>query len=267
MMAKARVNGIELRYDVRGEGPWLVMSHSLACDISMWDEQLDAFTGRFRLLRYDTRGHGRSEAPPGPYTLDMLADDLKALLDHLGIPRTHFVGLSMGGMIGQTFGLKYPGVLQSMVLCDTTSAYPASTAAVWDERIRTARTQGMPALTESTLGRWFTEAFRTARPEVIERFRKLISSTPVEGYVGCSQALVRINVTASLSRLRIPSLVIVGEHDPGTPVSMARAIQENLPQSVLRIIRNAAHISNVEQPEEFNRLVLEFLSNQGEKHA
>lgn len=259
-MPKIRANGIEMHYEVSGEGPWLVMSHSLACDVSMWEEQVDAFAAKFRLLRYDTRGHGGSQAPPGPYTLDLLAEDLKSLLDQLGIRRTHFIGLSMGGMIGQTFALKYPNVLQTMVLCDTTSAYPASTAEVWNERIRVARSSGMAALTESTLARWFTEQFRAARPDVIERFRKLISRTPVEGYVGCSEALVRINVTSRLFNLRIPALVVVGEHDPGTPVSMAKAIHENLPLSQLEVISQAAHISNVERPDEFNRLVLDFLS-------
>ena len=249
----------KVSYDVHGEGPWLVLSHSLACDRTMWDEQMAALTKSYRVLRYDTRGHGTSGAPPGPYTLELLADDLKALLDELAITRTHFAGLSMGGMIGQTFALKYPGILQTLVLCDTTSAYPPATAALWDERIRTAREHGMPALVNSTLARWFTESFRERRPEVMKRFRALICATPVEGYVGCSQALVRINVTAQLKTLDMPALVIVGEHDPGTPVAMARAIHENLAASELAILPDAAHISNVEQPEKFTQALLKFL--------
>lgn len=252
-------NGIEIRYDVQGDGPWLVLSHSLACDYTMWDEQMDVLARNFRVLRYDTRGHGGTSAPAGPYTLELLAADLGALLEALGIREAHFVGLSMGGMIGQTFALRRPEVLRTLILCDTTSAYPPSTAQVWAERIATARGEGMHALVSSTLERWFTASFRNARPDVMQRFGRLISSTPVAGYCGCSEALVQINVTERLRRLHTPGLVVVGEHDPGTPVSMARCIQENLPRSTLAIIRNAAHISNVEQPDEFNRLILEFL--------
>jgi 3-oxoadipate enol-lactonase len=259
-METARVNGIDVCYDVAGGGPWIVLSHSLACDRTMWDEQTAMLTRRFRVLRYDTRGHGHSSAPPGPYTLDLLADDLKALLAHLGIDRTHFAGLSMGGMIGQTFEIKYPGIFQTLVLCDTTSAYPASAAPIWNERIRTARTEGMAALVDSTLARWFTQPFRDRRADVMQRFAALISSTPVEGYVGCSQALVRINVTEQLRNVRVPALVIVGEHDPGTPVAMARAIHEHLSGSKLAVLPDAAHIANVEQPEAFNRALEAFLA-------
>jgi 3-oxoadipate enol-lactonase len=258
-MQTTRLNGIDICYDVQGEGPWVVLSHSLACDRTMWDEQMAVLTRSYRVLRFDTRGHGRSGAPPGPYTLDLLADDLKALLDHLSISRAHFVGLSMGGMIGQTFALKYPGIFQTLVLCDTTSAYPAATAAIWDERIRTAREQGMAALVDSTLARWFSESFRRRRPKVMKRFGALISSTPVEGYIGCSQALVRIDVTERLKTLNLPALVVVGEHDPGTPVAMARAIHQSLPRSELAILPDAAHISNVEQSDRFTQLLLEFL--------
>lgn len=261
-MAKIRANGIEVHYEVRGEGPWLVLSHSLACDLTMWDEQVGALSRNFRVLRYDTRGHGRSDASPAPYTLELLADDLKALLDGLQIRRAHFAGLSMGGMIGQTFALRHPEVLQTLILCDTTSAYPPSVVPVWAERTRAARRQGMAALVDSTLARWFTAPFRKSRPDVMQRFAALISGTPVEGYVGCSDALVRIDVTARLATLRLPALVIVGEHDPGTPPAMAQAIHQHLPGSELALIRGAAHISNVEQPEEFNRLVLDFLQRQ-----
>jgi 3-oxoadipate enol-lactonase len=258
-MPAIRANGIEMRYTAEGKGPDLVLSHSLACDVSMWDEQAAALAGSYRVIRYDTRGHGRSEATAAPYTLELLADDLKALLDALDIRRPHFAGLSMGGMIGQTCALKYPGIFRSLILCDTTSAYAANVAPVWEERIRTARTQGMPALVDATLGRWFTEPFRRARPDIVKRFAALISATPVEGYAGCSQALLSIDVTARLRTLALPALVIVGEEDPGTPVAMARAIHENLPGSELAVIRGAAHISNVEQPEEFNRVLLRFL--------
>jgi len=254
-----RANGIDVCCDIRGNGPWLVMSHSLACDHTMWDEQMPALQDKYRVLRYDTRGHGRSSAPAGPYSLDLLADDLKALLEAIGVERAHFIGLSMGGMIGQTLAVREPRGFRTLTLCDTTSAYPSGTATVWDERIRAARAHGMSALVDSTLKRWFTEDFRRARPDVVQRFSRLISGTPVEGYVGCSHALVRINLTARLKSLAVPALVVVGEHDPGTPVAMARDIHQNLPGSRLEVIPGAAHISNVEQPEAFNRLLVDFL--------
>jgi 3-oxoadipate enol-lactonase len=225
----------------------------------MWDEQMRLLESNYRVLRYDTRGHGRSSAPEGQYTLELLADDLKALLRTLRIERPHFVGLSMGGMIGQTLATRDPDVFRTITLCDTTSSYPPGTAAVWDERIRIARSSAMPALVDSTLARWFTESFRRSQPAVMRRFSALISRTPVEGYVGCSRALVQINVTAALKRLAMPGLVIVGEHDPGTPVAMARVIHEYLAGSRLEVIRDAAHISNVEQAEAFNRLLMDFL--------
>lgn len=254
-----RANGIDIRYDVQGEGPWLVLSHSLACDRTMWDEQTAAFGRAFRVLRYDTRGHGGSTATAAPYSLELLGDDLKALLSALGVEQPHFAGLSMGGMIGQVCALRYPGVFRTLTLCDTTSSYPPGTQKIWSERIRIAREEGMAALVDPTLARWFSEAFRRERPETVRRFAALISSTPVEGYAGCSEALVRIDITARLGELRMPALVIVGEHDQGTPVSMARDIQAALPNSELAVIREAAHISNVERPVEFTALLDGFL--------
>ncbi len=258
-MLTVRANGIEMRYAIDGQGPDVVLSHSLACDGSMWEEQVTPLARSCRVIRYDTRGHGGSAATKAPYTLDLLADDLKAFLDVMGIRRPHFAGLSMGGMIGQTCALRYPGIFRTLVLCDTTSSYPPEAVPVWDERIRIARAQGMGALVESTLSRWFTEPFRHARPDAVKRFAALISGTPVEGYAGCSQALVRIDVTARLKTLELPALVIVGEQDPGTPVAMARAIHENLPNSELAVIASAAHISNVEQPDAFTKVLLRFL--------
>jgi 3-oxoadipate enol-lactonase len=252
---KANVNGTEINYELHGKegAPWLVLSHSLACSTRMWDEQIEAYKGRFRVLAFDTRGHGASAAPAGAYTLDMLADDAKGVLDKEGVKRCHWVGLSMGGMIGQTFALKYPGVFQSLTLADTTSRYPAEAAGVWADRIKLAETQGMKPLVESTLGRWFTEPFRKAGGKRLADVARLIETTPVAGYVGCCHALPKINATARLKEIQCPILVIVGEQDMGTPVSMAKEIHENAPGSTLAILPSAAHISNIEQPAAFNK--------------
>jgi 3-oxoadipate enol-lactonase len=257
---KIKTNGIELNYVVEGNGPWLVMSHSLACDLSMWDEQAAVLRRNFKVLRFDTRGHGASDAPAGEYTLDMLAYDVHGLLQGLGVERCHWVGLSMGGMIGQTFALKFPGMFQTMVLADTTSRYAPDALPLWQGRIKTAQTQGMEALVEATLGRWFTEPFRKSHPEVTARVSAMIRATPVPGYVGCCAAIPQINVTARLKEVKCPTLVMVGEQDAGTPVALSREIHAALPGSELVIIPSASHLSNLEQPAAFNRALATFLN-------
>lgn len=259
-------DGVRIAYRIDGSrdaaAPWLVFSHSLACDHTMWDPQMDVFSD-FRILRVDTRGHGRSGAPAGDYPLELHADDLRALLDALSIRRCHFVGLSMGGMIGQQFALKYPGRFASMTLADTTSRYPAEARAVWDERLALVRSRGMDAIVPSTLERWFTAAFRECEPAVVARIGQLIRSTPVAGYAGCAYGIARINLSARLASVDCPGLVIVGDSDLGTPRPMAEEIVRALPGSRLHVIEHAAHLTNVERPAEFNRVLRQFLASVG----
>jgi len=257
---QANVNGTTLYYETHGaSGPWLTLSHSLACSTAMWAPQIAEFSKDYRVLAFDTRGHGRSDAPAGPYTLDQLADDLAGLLAHLGITQTHYCGLSMGGMIGQTFALKYPGVFRSLTLADTTSRYPAEAAGVWADRIRMAESGGMQPLVEPTLARWFTDPFRAARPDIMQSIGAQIAATPVAGYAGCCAALPKIDVTHRLKEIACPILVIVGEQDMGTPLSMAQEIHANAPGSKLTVLSPAAHLSNLEQPEAFNTALAGFL--------
>jgi 3-oxoadipate enol-lactonase len=256
---KIKANGIEINYVVEGEGPMVTFGHALGTNLALWDEQARALMGRYRVLRFDTRGHGQTSAPAGAYTLEQLADDVKGLLDGLGIKETAYVGLSMGGMIGQVFALKYPAMVRSLVLCDTTSRYPADAAPVWQERIRTVEAKGMDAIVEAMLERWFTAPFRKRRPDMMDRVRALLRATNPQGYIGCCHALPKINVTGRLKELRCPALVIVGEDDPGTPVEMARDIHAALPSAELAILRSASHLSNLEQPAEFNAVLLRFL--------
>ncbi len=260
---KINANGIDINYLIEGEGPWVTLSHSLACNLHMWDEEAKRLSKHYKVLRFDTRGHGKSSAPASAYTLELLADDLHGLLQALSIKTTHFVGLSMGGMIGQTYALRYPGRFSSLALCDTTSRYPADAAGLWAERIKTVEAQGMEPLVEPTLARWFTEPFRKSRPEVVQNVAAMIRSTPVAGYVGCSHAIPKINLTARLKEIRCPSVVIVGKDDPGTPVAMAEEIHHALPGSKLVIIPSAAHLSNLEQPDAFNQALGEFLDQAG----
>ena len=254
---KIRANGIDINYEIEGSGPWLTMSHSLACDLHMWDPQMPALK-RFKVLRFDTRGHGQSGAPAGDYTLEQMADDVKGLHDGLGIKQTHWAGLSMGGMIGQAFALKYPGVFQSMVLADTTSRRPPDAAKMWADRIQTAQTKGMDALVEGTLARWFTEPYRNSRKDVMQRIGDGIRTTPVAGFAGCCHAISKIDYLDRLKEIKVPALVMVGEHDHGTPPEAARIIQQNLPGSELKIIPSAAHLSNIEQADEFNKNLTAF---------
>lgn len=252
---------MKLNYTIEGDGPWVTMSHSLACNISMWDQQMELLLkAGFKVLRFDTRGHGRSAAPEGLYTLEELADDVHELFGTLGIEHTHWVGLSMGGMIGETYALKYPGVFTSLVLADTTSRRPPGADEMWGERMKIAQQKGMEALVESTLARWFTEPFRKARPDVMARIGGDIRNTPVPGFVGCCHAISKVDVLDRLPEIKCPVLIMVGEDDHGTPPEMARQIHANLPGSELLVISSAAHLSNVEQPEVFNRKLLSFLN-------
>jgi 3-oxoadipate enol-lactonase len=227
----------------------------------MWDPTVPALTGRFRVLRYETRGHGQTEAPKAAYTLDQLADDALALLKALGIQRTHWVGLSMGGMIGQTLALKAPEVFASLSLCDTSSRIPAEARPQWAERIKTAETQGMEPLVEPTLARWFTEPFRKSRKDVVDRVATMIRKTPPAGYVGCCHAISALDLTDRIGAIKLPTIAIVGEDDPGTPVAAHKVIHERIAGSKLEILKSAAHLSNMEQPEAFNRALTGFLAS------
>jgi len=260
---KVHANGIQINYTVQGEGPWLVLSHSLACDSRMWEAEVAALSRRFKVLNVDTRGHGGSDAPPGDYTLDMLAADTKALFDALGVKDAHWIGLSMGGIIAQVCALNYPGMFKSMVLADTTSGYPPAAAAVWDERIATVRAKGMSAIVPGTLERWFTEPFRRAHPEVADKVGGWIAATPVNGYCGCGKALPTLNATPRLGEIKVPTLVICGEEDSGTPPAMARAIHAGIAGSELVMIPQAAHLSNMEQPAAFLAAVEKFYKRIG----
>ena len=248
---KVAANGISVHYTLDGpaDAPVVTLSHSLATTLAMWDPQMPALTSRWRVLRYDTRGHGGTDAPAGAYTLAQLADDARALLAALGIARTHWVGLSMGGMIGQTLALAAPGLFQSLALCDTSSRVPPEARGAWQDRITTAETQGMEPLVAPTIERWFTAPFRTARPEVVDAVRAMIRGTRPAGYVGCCHAIAALDLTDKLPAITLPTLVLVGADDPGTPVAASQAIQARIRGSKLVVLPSAARLSNLGQPE------------------
>lgn len=258
---KVTANGISVNYTLDGpaSAPVVTLSHSLATDLSMWEPQMAALGARYRVLRYDTRGHGGTDAPGGAYSLDQLAEDARQLLQALGIEKTHWVGLSMGGMIGQALAIKAPEVFRSLALCDTSSRIPAEAKPLWEERIRTAEREGMEPLVEATINRWLTRAFQSARPDVTDMVRAMIRRTPPPGYAGCCHAIAALDLTDRLKAITLPTLIIVGEEDQGTPVAASRAIQAEIKGSALVILESAAHLSNIEQAEEFNLALLGFL--------
>jgi 3-oxoadipate enol-lactonase len=250
-----------MHYSLEGptSAPVVTLSHSLATNLTMWDPQVSVLTSRYRVLRYDTRGHGGTDAPEGAYSLEQLAEDARALLQGLSIARTHFIGLSMGGFIGQILALKHPQLLHSLILCDTTSRVPADARPMWEERIRVAKTQGMEPHVEPTIGRWFTAPFRERHPEVVNPVRAIIRATASAGYIGCCHAIAALDLADRLHAISVPTLIIVGEDDPATPVAASRTIHERINESELVILKSASHLSNMEQPEAFNRAVVAFL--------
>lgn len=258
---QARINDIHIHYELEGpaDAPVITFSHSLAAALQLWDPQLPELRNSYRLLRFDTRGHGSSSAPEEDYTMQMLSRDVIGLLDHLNIERTHFVGISMGGMIGQVLAVDYPQRLESLVLCDTNSRVPPEMAPAWEERITIARTQGMKALAESTLERWLSAEFQQAHPQITEGIRNMIVNTPVPGFVGCCRAISKFDVSTALNGVTTPTLIIVGENDSSTPVSAAEAIRDRINGSELLVLPKALHLTNVETADQFNQALLKFL--------
>ena len=261
---KLNANGIEIHYVLEGpeDAPTVTLSHSLATSLALWEPQAEALKSRYRVLRYDTRGHGQTDAPLGPYTFGLLADDVYVLLEALGIARTHFVGLSNGGMVGQSLALVHPEVLQRLVLCDTTSRPPPETIPIWEERARIVETQGMGPLVESTIERWFTAEFRTCNEALVDRFRDSIRNTPVAGYAGCCRAIQVFNTTERLTEIDLPTRIMVGEEDVGTHVFEHEIIHAGIKASDLVIFPETAHLSNLGAEKAFNAELLAFLDGQ-----
>lgn len=258
---KLSANGISTEYLLDGPpgAPVVTFSHSLAANLHLWDAQAAALAGRYRVLRYDIRGHGGSDVPPPPYTLEQMADDLHGLLQALGISETHFVGLSMGGLIGMTMALRFPRAVRSLVLADTTACYGPARTPMWDDRIRVAEAQGIEPLLDRTMDAWFTAPFRAQHPEVIDRIRAMLRPTDVRGYVGAIRAIGYVDLREAIGAIRCPTLILVGEEDHGTDITMATTMRERIPGSELAVLPKAAHCSCVEAADDFNRALLGFL--------
>ncbi len=258
---KIKANGILMNYELSGKknASVAMMSHSLGSSLTMWEPQLASLEPFFQILCYDIRGHGGTEASTGLYTLDLLGEDAVSLLNALRIDQVHWVGLSMGGMIGQHLALNYSDRLLSAALCGTSAIIPSEAQPIWQERINIVREKGVEPLLEPTLERWFTPSFLSRKSERLALIRKEFLTTPPEGYVGCIEAIRKLNYLDRLAEIEVPTLIIVGEEDPGMPVSAAEAMHARIRNSKLVVIPSARHLSNVEQPEAFSSALVKFL--------
>jgi 3-oxoadipate enol-lactonase len=252
-------DGCRIRYRLDGpsSAPVLMLSNSLGTPLEMWEPQVKGFSERFQVLRYDGRGHGGSEVPPGEYTIERLGRDARLLLDRLGFSRASFCGLSMGGMVGMWLGVHAPERIDRLVLSNTAAIQ--GSAQLWNDRIETVRAGGMAAVVDGTLERWFTPAFREAQPATIASIRAMILSTPPEGYASCCAAIREMDQRSSLPRIGAPTLVVVGARDSGTTPAQGEAIAAAIPGAKLLTL-DAAHLSNVEQAARFTTDVLRFLT-------
>lgn len=256
---KAHVNGTDIAYRLDGPeaAPVVVLSHSIATTMDMWRGQVPALAGQFRVLRYDMRGHGGSAAPTGRYDFEMLAADVVGLLDHLKIDRATFVGISIGGMVGQALGVKHGHRLRGLVLSNTTSDPPPPE--MWDQRIADAERGGMETQVPSTLGRWFTEPYRRANPAIMDWIAAMICNTPVNGFAGCGRAIQGLGFANHLHSITAPTLIMTGDQDPGTTAAMAKTLNDRIPQSRTNIIKGASHLSAIEKESDFNAQLSAFL--------
>ncbi|MGE0224278.1 MAG: alpha/beta fold hydrolase [Acetobacteraceae bacterium] len=257
------LNGRNIAYDLVGResAPVVCMTHSLASDGGMWAEQVPALLdGGFRVLRIDMRGHGGSGPVEGSYTMSQLARDVAAVLDALAIGKVHYIGLSIGGMIGQAFAIEHGSRLLSALWCDTMPQTPPGSQATWEERQAVVRKAGtLEPLADVTVERWLTDAVKSARPNRYRQIRDTISGTTPAGYLGCIDAIRNYDFVPQLPSLKLPVLVVCGADDAGTPPEANRRIAELVPGGRYEQIAAARHFPNVEHPETFNRIMMDWL--------
>jgi 3-oxoadipate enol-lactonase len=252
-------DGCPLHVEVLGResAPVLMLSNSLGTTLHMWDEQMKPFTEHFRVVRYDRRGHGKSACPKGPYTMEQLGRDVLAILDALGIEKANWCGLSMGGMVGMWLGANAPDRFEKIILSNTAAYY--ADKGPWNTRIEKVREGGLGAIADMVMNVWFTEDFREREPAKIDAMKHMLMQTPVEGYIGCCEAVRDMDHRELLGRIKAPTMVIAGRHDPATNLEAAEFIRSRIPGASLTVL-DAAHISNIEQPYDYADRVIGFLT-------
>lgn len=255
-------NGISIRYRIDGtDGPWVTFSNSLLTDMSIWDEQATALSTRYRVLRYDHRGHGGTAATYGAYSFDQLAEDARALLDALDVAETHFVGISMGGNTGAVLAHRWPDRISSLAMCDCQPRSTAASRAAWEERRRIACSSGLDAIVDSAMERWFEPDFRASDPARVAGLRRMMHTTSLAGYVGCVSLLADYDVRETIESLQMPLLLLAGERDGQAPQVLAD-LAGQVPEARFQSIPHAGHISCVDGADAFTRALTTFLDSQ-----
>ena len=264
---KAKIDNIELNYEISGrdDAPPVLLHHPLATDLTIWDELTAALAPNYRVIRMDARGHGKTTAPPPPYDMERLAEDVVGLLDHLKIEKTRFLGLSMGGFVGQVLGYKHPKRFHSLILCSTSSNLTAAHE-IWEGRIRAASTEGMgKTIVEGSMQRWLAPDKLANAPKLVERLSRMVANTPPQGFIGWCKAIQKFNVTSRLKEIDLPVRIIAGALDPATPPAMMKIMHAEIKGSEYAEVPGTSHMLQVEEPAKFHAEVLPFLAKHGPK--
>lgn len=263
---RVTVNGIDLACQVDGpdDGPVIILAHTLATSRAMWWGQIPHLARRYRVISFDMRGHGESAAPDYPYSLEMLSEDVIGVLDSLGGERPAiFLGISIGGMIGQALALRHADRFRAIILSSTISRTPPEARAMWEQRIDAIRKDGIEGQIQPTLERWLSPEFRARDPETTRRVADMIRGTSIAGMIGCARAIQKLDYADQLARIALPTLIIAGEKDAGAPVAAAQVIHDAIKGSRLEVIPDCLHQTPIEAPDRFNRIVDEFLDRLG----
>lgn len=262
-MDMIEIGDVTLHYRLDGDpdGAPVVFANSLGTDLRLWDKILPRLPAGLRILRYDKRGHGLSSCPVGDYEMDDLVDDAAQLLQALDIRECLFVGLSIGGLIAQGLAVSYPELVRAMVISNT--AAKIGTAEMWQQRIAALREGGIEAIADNIMERWFARAFHENHPTELRGWRNMLTRTPLDGYIGCSAAIAATDLTDSTTTLTLPTLAIAGTEDGSTPPEVVHATAELIGGARYAQIDDAGHVPCIEQPEEYARLLTEFLAEAG----
>jgi 3-oxoadipate enol-lactonase len=257
------VTAVDVHTVIEGppDAPALVLSPSLGSSLDMWEPQAVALRDRFRVVRYDHRGHGRSPVLPGPYEIADLAEDVVRLLDRLDVAAAHFCGISLGAMAGMALAAAHPDRVRRLVLCCTAARMPAPE--VYGQRAATVRAHGTAAIAPDVVSRWVTAEFAAAHPALIERLQAMVAATPDEGYAACCEAIERMDLRDLLPRISAPTLLIAGAEDPATPPEHAELIAAKVPDARVEVLSPAAHLASIEQPDAVSRLIVDHLTVNG----
>ncbi len=255
-------NGIRLstRIDGAPDLPWLVLCNSITANYKMWDPQMAGLSERYRVFRYDARGHGDSDVPPTPYTFDDLVEDVIGLMDHFEMAHPAFMGLSLGGMTGLGVALTQPKRLSLLVCCDARADAPPPFVQGWTDRIKQVHDAGLSSIVSGTVERWLSASFRASHPQAVVEIERMILTTSAVGYEGCGEALKRLNYLDRLSEITVPTLFVAGSDDVGAPPDVMRAMAGRVKGAQFAIVEGSAHLPNIDNPAGFHQAVRNFLN-------